>query len=203
MLTATALPPSLACAPVAIVARVLPARLLDRRPEFVAQPLARHGEQIAAGLARGHLQIAVGRSRVIQALVLAVDQDRSGRIGLEQHPLREVASADALRRRRAASGLAKAFARPLPGRSENRLRQAGCDRSADRSVASWRSARTGRPACPPSRSRRASERRPRGARNGIAEGPFPAPRGANRSAGYGRRSGRGGRTARRPTRPAW
>ena len=33
--------------------------------------------------------------------MLAVDQDRSGRIGLEQHPLREVASADRLRRRRA------------------------------------------------------------------------------------------------------
>src|ERR1700738_4823001 len=81
--------------------RALPARLLDRRPEFAAQPLARHSEEIAAGLARGHPQIAVGWSRVIQALVLAVDQDRSGRIGLEQHPLREVASADRLRRRRA------------------------------------------------------------------------------------------------------
>ena len=74
-------------------ARVLPARLLDRRPELVAQPLARHGEQVAAGLARGHPQIAVGRSRVIEALVLAIDQDRSRRIGLEQQPLREVAGA--------------------------------------------------------------------------------------------------------------
>src|SRR5208337_3175640 len=34
--------------------------LLDRRPEVVAQALARHGEQIAAGRARHHPQIAVG-----------------------------------------------------------------------------------------------------------------------------------------------
>ena len=33
-------------------ARVLLAGLLDRRPELVAQPVARHGQQIAAGLAR-------------------------------------------------------------------------------------------------------------------------------------------------------
>src|ERR1700745_2098759 len=61
---------------------VLPARLLDCRPELVAQALARHGEKIAAGLARSYPQIAVGRPRVIEALVLAVDQDRSRRIGL-------------------------------------------------------------------------------------------------------------------------
>ena len=30
----------------------LPARLLDRRPELVAQARARHGEQIAAGVKR-------------------------------------------------------------------------------------------------------------------------------------------------------
>src|ERR1700758_1562826 len=75
--------------------RVLPARLLDRRPELVAQPLARHGEQVAAGLARGHPQIAIGRSREIEALIPTVDHDRSRRIALEQQPLREVASADA------------------------------------------------------------------------------------------------------------
>ena len=103
MRTATALPPWLACAPVTIARACSCARLLDRRPELVAQPLARHGEQIAAGLARGHPQIAVGRPEVIEALVLAIDQDRSRRIGIEQQPLREVASADALQRRRCVS----------------------------------------------------------------------------------------------------
>ena len=107
----------------AIVERVLPARLLDRRPELVAQPLARHGEQIAAGLARGHPQIAVGRSRVIEALVLAVDQDRSGRIGLEQQPLREVASADALRRRRARPAWPKRSR--APSRADRKIDFAG------------------------------------------------------------------------------
>ena len=67
-------------------ARPLPARLLDRRPELVAQALARHGEQVAAGLARGHLQIAVGRPQVVETLVLAIDQDRGRRVGLEQQP---------------------------------------------------------------------------------------------------------------------
>src|SRR5690242_12295891 len=63
---------------------MFPARLLYRCPELVAQALAGHGEQLAAGLARGHPQIAVGRPRVIEAFGLAVDQDRSGRISLEQ-----------------------------------------------------------------------------------------------------------------------
>ena len=80
---------------------MFPARLLYRCPELVAQTLAGHGEQLAAGLARSHPQIAVGRPRVIEAFVLAVDQDRSGRIGLEQQPVREVANTDAVRRRRA------------------------------------------------------------------------------------------------------
>ena len=80
---------------------MFPAHLLYRCPELVAQALAGHGEQLAAGLARGHPQIAVGRPRVIEAFVLAVDQDRSGRISLEQQPVREVANTDAVRRRRA------------------------------------------------------------------------------------------------------
>src|SRR5207248_5544267 len=80
---------------------MFPARLLYRCPELVAQTLAGHGEQLAAGLARGHPQIAVGRPRVIEALVIAVDQDRSGRIAIEQQLLREVARAEALRRGRA------------------------------------------------------------------------------------------------------
>src|SRR5437868_8189243 len=81
--------------------RVVPAGLAERRSELVAQALARHGKQVATGLARGHPQIAVGRSREIEALVLSVDQDRSGRIALEQQTLREVARAKALRRGRA------------------------------------------------------------------------------------------------------
>ena len=67
-------------------ARVLLAGPLDRRSELGAQVLAGHGEQIMGGVARRHAQIAVGRSQGVEALVLAVDQDRGRSIGLEHQP---------------------------------------------------------------------------------------------------------------------
>ncbi len=78
MRTATALPPWFACAPATVARACSSARLLDHRPELVAQPLARHGEQIPAGLARRHLQITVGRPRVIEALVFALIRTEAG-----------------------------------------------------------------------------------------------------------------------------
>src|SRR5438270_11472997 len=88
--------------------RALPARLLDRRPEFVAQPLARHGEQTAPGLAPGHPQIAVGLARVVQAPVRKVDQDGNRPIGRAEQRLLEAARATAWTRSRA---------RPTPPKS--------------------------------------------------------------------------------------
>ena len=98
MLTETVLAPSFTCAAGDDDALALLARLLDRRPELVAQAVARHGKQVPARLARGHPQIAVRRAQVIEALVFAVDQHRGRRIGLQQQPLGEIAEAGPARR---------------------------------------------------------------------------------------------------------
>ena len=68
-------------------ARVVLTGALQRRPDPGAHVWTHHGEQIMGGKPRRHAQIAFGRPQEVQALVLAVDQYRRRRIGLDHQTL--------------------------------------------------------------------------------------------------------------------
>ena len=80
---------------------VFSARLLDGgRAAWCAGRAGAMASRSWVGWPGAHAQIAVGRAQRIQALVLAVDQDRGGRIGLEHQPAAQFGERGLARRRR-------------------------------------------------------------------------------------------------------
>ena len=188
-------PVTIACA-CSWLACWIAARSLLRRPSRTMASRSRLGSP------GGHPQIAVGRPRVIETLILAIDQDRGRRIGLDSSRLRQIASADAPR------GCRVRGSRPIAARARRRR--------ADRKIDFAGPAAADLPVDPLRLGDRLEAIVETAHRLGAAENenaalaqremeqreePSPAPQGADRSAGCGTRSDRGARTADRPAHP--
>ncbi len=86
---------------------------LDRRADLDPHSVAHHRKQIGRRMSRGDPQVAVSRTQGIEAFALAVDQDRSRRIVLQNRLSAEFGQRGLARGNRAGqrpSGLTKAFA---------------------------------------------------------------------------------------------
>ena len=169
-------------APATTTRAALLARLLDRRSAvWCAGPRAPWPAGPGSASPASDLQIAVRRPEVIETLVLAVDQHRGRRIGLEQHPLGEIAESGAGAAPACASAAGGRDARPRrrPMRKVDFARPAAADVPID-PLLSWRSARSGRRASPTVSALPRKRMPPSRSAKWKSERPLPAPRGAGR-----------------------
>ena len=73
-------------------------RALNGRSQLRAHALARHCDHIIDRAARYDLEIAIYRSMEVETFEFAVDQNRSGTVGLKHHPSTKFGKLDLARR---------------------------------------------------------------------------------------------------------